>query len=84
MSKVIKFHQANKEGREAFRVSVANLIDELKGIKNIEFFEKRLLNFEEELVSSRKSILSILKTGEVDIGYSLLSVGLPWHLHRLV
>lgn len=77
MSKVIKYHQANQEGREAFREAVDNLIDELKGIKNAEFFEKRILKFEEDLNNSKKSLLTVIKKDRGDFGYALLTVGLP-------
>lgn len=83
MSKVIQFHQANREGREAFREAVAGLIDELKGIKDAEFFRKRITKFDEDLISSRKSITNALRINGLDFCYALVSVGLPMALSSL-
>lgn len=77
MQKVIQFHKESMEGREAFRLAVADLINELKGIKNKDFFLKRINKFDDELRKSNKSIASALKSGKADFGYAMLTVGLP-------
>jgi len=77
MRDVIQFHKDSQEGRAAFRTSVAGLIDELKGIEDKAFFEKRLQKFDEDLRGAQASLASALKNGASDLGYAMLSVGLP-------
>jgi len=80
MKKIIQFHIASQEGREAFRIAVASLTDELKGIKDEEFFRKRVAKFDEDLNRSRKSVVSALRAGGADFGYALVTAGLPMAL----
>jgi hypothetical protein len=77
MRDVIQFHEESQEGRAAFRASVSSLIDELKEIKDAAFFEKHIVKFEEDLRRARTSLASALKKGVADLGYAILSVGLP-------
>jgi hypothetical protein len=83
MNKVIEFHKKSAEGRAAFRDSVSELIDELKGIKDRVFFEKRIKKFDEELRASRKSLASIVSSGGADIGYAMITAGVPMMLASL-
>ena len=80
MQKVIKFHRESMEGREAFRLAVSVLIDELKDIKDKEFFLKRISKFDNDLRSSSNSIGSVLKSGKADFAYALVTAGLPMAL----
>ncbi|MGV8075327.1 MAG: hypothetical protein AB2L11_12315 [Syntrophobacteraceae bacterium] len=77
MRDVIQFHMRSQEGRAAFRASVADLIDELKNIKDKAFFDKRIAKFDEDLRGAQASLASALKKGAGDLGYAMLSVGLP-------
>jgi len=77
MRDVIQFHKDSQEGRAAFRASVAGLVDELKGIKDKAFFENRIQRFDEDLRRAQASLASALKRGASDLGYAMLSVGLP-------
>jgi hypothetical protein len=77
MRDVIQFHKRSQEGRAAFRASVADLIDELKDIKDKTFFDKRIAKFDEDLRNAQASLASALKKGVADLGYAMLSVGLP-------
>ena len=83
MKRVIDFHNKSAEGRTAFRKSVAGLIDEIKGIRDREFFEKRLQKFDQDLRSSQKSLASIISSGGADIGYAMITAGLPMALGAL-
>lgn len=83
MKKVLDFRERTEEGRIAFREAVANLVEELKDIKNREFFEKRLKKFDEDLRRSQQSLASILSKGGADIGYALVTVGLPMAIGSL-
>lgn len=77
MRDVIQFHEKSQEGRAAFRASVSGLIDELKEIKDKAFFEKRIAQFDEDLRGAQASLTSALKKRAADLGYAMLSVGLP-------
>lgn len=77
MREVIEFHEKNEEGRTAFRASVDGLVNELKHVKDRVFLEKRVAKFEEDLRKAQASVWSALKNGAADLGYSMLSVGLP-------
>lgn len=77
MRDVIQFHEKSQEGRIAFRASVVDLIDELKDIKDKTFFDKRIAKFEEDLRGAQASLRSALKKELGDLGYAMLSVGLP-------
>lgn len=76
MEQVINFHKQSTDGRTAYRESVHHLIQELKSIKNREFFLKRIEKFEQDLAVSRKKFHS-LKDQAADLGYGLVAVGLP-------
>jgi hypothetical protein len=77
MRDVIDFHEKSHEGRAAFRASVAGLVDELKDIKDRAFFDKRIAKFDEDLRGAQASLTSALRKGAADLGYAMLSVGLP-------
>jgi len=80
MRKVIQFHKDSTEGREAFRMAVAGLVDELKGIQDKDFFLKRIRKFDDNLRNSQNSIISVLKAGKADFGYAMITTGLPMAL----
>lgn len=83
MKKVLEFRERTGDGRIAFREAVANLVEELKDIKDRKFFEKRLKKFDEDLRRSKKSFASILSKEKADIGYALITVGLPMAMGSL-
>lgn len=77
MDSIIAFRNRTDEGREAFRLAVAELINELKGIHDKDYFFRRIARFDEELRKSRKTISQVLKQDGTDMAYALFSVGLP-------
>jgi len=83
MRRVLDFRVRSEEGRTAFREAVADLVEELKDIKDRNFFEKRLQKFDEDLRRSQKSLESILSKGGPDLGYALITVGLPMAMGSL-
>jgi len=46
-------------------------------IKDKTFFDKRIAKFDEDLRNGQASLASALKKGAADLGYAMLSVGLP-------
>ena len=83
MKRVVDFHKKSAEGRASFRDSVSGLIDELKGIEDREFLEVRLKQFDEGLRSSENSLSKLIKSEGADIGYALVTAGLPMMLASL-
>jgi hypothetical protein len=83
MKRVIDFHKRSAEGRAAFQESVAELIDEIKDIRDRKFFEKRLQKFDRDLRASQKSLASIILSGGADISYAMITTGLPMALGAL-
>lgn len=83
MKRVLEFHKKSAEGRVAFRETVSQLIEELKDIKDRNFFEKRLQQFDEELRKSQMSVASALTTGGADLAYALITAGLPMAMGSL-
>ncbi len=77
MRNLIQFHKDSQEGRAAFRQTVAGLIEELKGVKDKAFFEKRIQKFDKDLRGTRSSMASALKKGAADLGYAMITAGLP-------
>jgi hypothetical protein len=61
-------------------MAVAGLLDELKRVKDKEFFLKRIRKFDDNLRNSQNSIISVLKAGKADFGYAMITTGLPMAL----
>lgn len=83
MERVITFHQRSAKGREAFRLAVSTFLDQLKGIKDRSFFEKRINEFDAQMRHVNDSLSEIIRSDFADIGFGLVTVGLPMGMGTL-
>lgn len=77
MERVISFHQSTSEGRAAFRTAVSALLDQLTGVEDKKFFESKLTEFDTQLRKANDTLSKIIESDLKEIGYGLVSVGLP-------
>ncbi|MBI3916553.1 MAG: hypothetical protein HY322_06045 [Betaproteobacteria bacterium] len=80
MARVLAFRQQNAEGRAAYRNMIASTSEELTKVKDEHHARAVLLEMNDRLRASAHNWSRVLHRLRFDIGYGLLSIGLPTSL----